>query len=106
MTIQIQDVYKRQEEEINLKKIYNKYFKRKTTLYEEIINWETLEKNSKQMNKYIEKVREDKNTYFYREASLIKESQLLIRDTYKFIFMNGISTNFSEKMCIRDRSNI
>lgn len=84
------------EEEINLKKTYNKYFKRKTTLYEEIINWETLEKNSKQMNKYIEKVREDKNTYFYREASLIKESQLLIRDTYKFIFMNGISANFSE----------
>lgn len=83
------------EEEINLEKIYNKYFKRKTILYEEIINWKTLEKNSKQMNKYIERARKEKNFCFYGGTPLI-QAQFLIRDIYKFIFMNGISTNFSE----------
>lgn len=83
------------EEEINLEKIYNKYFKRKTILYEEIINWKTLEKNSKQMNKYIERARKEKNSCFYGGTPLI-QAQFLIRDIYKFIFMNGISTNFSE----------
>lgn len=83
------------EKVIDIKKIYNKYFKRRTELYNEIIKSKTLERVHKEMDKYLSKAKNSRRTSFGGFTPLNK-AQFLIRDIYKFHILNGVSLNFSE----------
>lgn len=87
--------FKELNEKINLEKIYDKYFKRKTNLYYEIINFQTLEKSRNDMYRILEDIKKSKNSYFWGNSPLTN-AKFLIRDVYKFILFNGIPNNFLE----------
>lgn len=79
---------------INIEKIYNKYFKIKTNLYYEIVDFQTTEKIKRKMSKLLKKVKNNKNSYFWG-ISPLTEAIFLVRDIYKFNFINGIPNSFS-----------
>lgn len=83
------------KKKINLEKMYDKYFKRKTNLYYEINNFKTLEKCRNEMYKTLENVKNSKNSSFFGNSPLVKAS-FIVRDFYKFILYNGIPNNFLE----------
>lgn len=80
------------EKTIDLKKIYNKYFKRRTELYNEVIEWKTLEKSYEEMDNYLSEAKKSKNTS-YGGFNPLERAQFLIRDIYKFHMLNGVSLN-------------
>lgn len=83
------------EKKIDLKKVFNRYFKRKTKLYNEIIESKTLNLTHKKMDQYLLEAKNGKNTSFGGFTPL-NNAEFLIRDIYKFHILNGISFNFSE----------
>ena len=84
------------KEGINLEKTYNKYFKRKTNLYDEVINYKTSNENCKLMTTYLDETKKRKTSHIIVGETPLEKAQFLIRDFYFFSFFNGFYLSFKQ----------
>lgn len=80
-----------EETETDLNKEYRKYFKKETSLYQEIFKMDTIAKVEKNMNELLTDVRLNEKSLMIIGFSSLEEAQILCRDMYKYHMLNGIT---------------